>query len=100
MKEPRIFAGATVSLEAYLNGKTRAQVRFWEPTTDRELLVDQLDPRAASQRRRVLTELESKGVSPEGLGEARVHLEVLASAAMDHERSSAVPPGPTATLQP
>lgn len=97
MTDSRIFDGTTLSLEAYLNGKARVPVRFWEPMTDRELLVDRLDPRAATQRQRVLKQLERRGVAPEGLVEAEAHLEELASAAMDNEDKPATPP---ATLQP
>ena len=95
----RIFDGVAVSMEAYLNGKARVPVRFWEPVTDRELHVDQLDPRAATQRRRVLKQLEIKGISSEGLNEAENHLNGLASSAMDPKEKPDTGSPPAATLQ-
>jgi hypothetical protein len=65
--------GDSVSTEVRLNGKARATVRFYRPTTDEDLPVDKIDLLDARARHRLVQSL------PEDVrSEASAHLESLA----------------------
>jgi hypothetical protein len=87
--------GESISTEVRLNGKSRAEVRFYRPATDEDVSVDKLDLLDARARERGLERL------PEDVrAEARAQLEDLSSEVFSLRQAAAAAPSDLKTPSP